>query len=321
MVKVSVCIQTYNHQPFIAQALDSVLMQEMDFDYEIVLGEDESRDGTREICVGYARRYPDVIRLFLRSRKDVIYVDGRPTGRFNFTENLEAARGKYIALLDGDDYWTDPHKLQKEVDLLDSHRELAICFHRVLKRHEASGEETLAPSREPAADRLTISDLLQRNFIPTCSVMFRNRLFEEFPSWFRITPSGDWPLHILNALHGDIGYINQVMAVYRLHSSGVWSVRSPAEQKQRTVETLEILRENLDPRYDQELALSLARWRIRLLYSIAREMGGKAAMQHVPNLLMSSDMPKVTVLRASLGLVWTRILSTLELNPPAGSVF
>jgi hypothetical protein len=142
--------------------------------------------------------------------------------------------------------------------------------------------------------------------------MFRNRLFEEFPSWFRITPSGDWPLHILNALHGDIGYINEVMAVYRLHSSGVWSVRSPAEQKQRSVETLEILRENFDPRYDQELALSLARWRIRLLYSIWQEEGAVVAWRRAPSLLLSSDLPKSAVLRASVELLLHKAVGVFQ---------
>src|SRR5690606_24113344 len=123
-MKLSVCIQTYNHAPYIAQALDSVLMQETDFDFEILLGEDESTDGTREICQEYARQHPDKIRLFLNSRENVIYINGRPTGRWNFMNNLRHVRGEYVALLDGDDYWTDPRKLQKQVDVLDASPEL-----------------------------------------------------------------------------------------------------------------------------------------------------------------------------------------------------
>ena len=99
MPKVSVCVQAYNHASYIAQALDSVLMQETDFDFELIIGEDESSDGTREICIRYAEQHPDRIRLFLRSREDVIYINGRATGRYNFVENLRAARGEYIALL------------------------------------------------------------------------------------------------------------------------------------------------------------------------------------------------------------------------------
>ncbi|MGI9517093.1 MAG: glycosyltransferase family 2 protein, partial [Pirellulaceae bacterium] len=111
MPLVSVCMITYNHAPYIARALDSVICQETSFPFEICLGEDESSDGTREICEEYARRYPDLIRMFCRSRNDVIYVDGHATGRFNLLETLKSCRGKYIALLEGDDYWCHPQKL------------------------------------------------------------------------------------------------------------------------------------------------------------------------------------------------------------------
>lgn len=137
-IMVSVCFLTYNHEKFVAQALDSVMMQEMDFDYEIILGEDESQDGTREICIEYARQYPDRIRLFLRSRKDVIYINGRPTSRFNFIENWKAARGKYVAMLEGDDYWTDPLKLQKQADYLDNNPDCTLSFHNALIFNEKS---------------------------------------------------------------------------------------------------------------------------------------------------------------------------------------
>ena len=102
------------------------------------------------------------------------------------------------------------------------------------------------------------------------------------------------------------------MAVYRLHSGGMWSVRSPAEQKQRAIQILETLRRNLDPRYDRDLVASLARWRIRLLYSIAQEEGGTEAMCRAPALLMGSDVPKSTVLRAGLGLLLTRIVGAFR---------
>lgn len=301
--KVSVLMTTYNHEEFIGQAVTSVLEQETDFDFEIVIGEDCSTDRTREILLDLQASSSQELRLLLRDQNW-----GR---RRNFMDTFMSCTGEYIALLEGDDFWTASDKLQKQANFLDSHSGFAVCFHRVLKRHEASGREILVPASQPARNRFTVRDLLQRNFIPTCSVMFRNRLFGEFPSWFRTTPSGDWPLHVLNALHGDISYIDEVMAVYRLHSGGVWSVRSPAEQKQRAIEILETLRRNLDPHYDRELVASLARWRIRLLYSIAQEEGGTAAMRRAPALLIGSDVPKSTVLKAGLGLLWTRMVNGL----------
>ena len=110
---VSVCVQTYQHVDYIEDCLEGILMQETSFSYEILLGEDASTDSTRNICIEYAERYPDKIRLFLHSRENNIEIGGQPTGRFNYLYNLYNANGKYIALCEGDDYWTDSLKLQK----------------------------------------------------------------------------------------------------------------------------------------------------------------------------------------------------------------
>lgn len=250
MVKVSVCVTTYNHEPFIAQALDSVLMQETDFDYEIVLGEDESQDGTREICTEYAERYPDRIRLFLRSRKDVIYIDGRPTGRFNFVENLKAARGEYIALLDGDDYWIDPHKLQKQVDFLEEHPECSMCFHRHCGQHE-NGSNRPRVSRIPhRKNSFSMEDLLVGNFIGSASVMYRWGVVQELPGWYYTVVPADWPLHILHAQQGGIGFIDEVMSVYRIHGRGIWSGQSSIQHLSYHLDFYEKLRLHLGPGYD-----------------------------------------------------------------------
>ena len=218
--KVSVCIPTYNHEKYISHAIESVLKQETDFDYEIILGEDESQDGTREICVGYARRNPDRIRLFLRSRKDVIYINGSPTGRFNLIESYKAARGKYIAMLEGDDYWTDPLKLQKQADYLDNNPDCTLCFHNALRFDEKSQEFVGVEGPDEIKDKYQLSDLLN-TFFPTCSTMYRNGLIKEFPDWFLRMPWGDNPLHILHAQHGAIGFINEVMGVHRIHPGGI----------------------------------------------------------------------------------------------------
>ena len=302
--KVSVLMLTYNHEEFIAQAVSSVLEQQTDFDFKIVVGEDCSTDRTREILLGLLPGSSQKLRLLLR--------DHNLGGRRNLVDTYMSCTGEYIAVLEGDDFWNAPYKLQMQADLLDSHSDFAICFHRVLKRDEASGRESLAPARKPGVHRLTVRDLFRGNLIPTCSVMFRNSLFEDFPSWFYSTPSGDWSLHVLNALHGDIGYIDEVMAVYRLHSGSTWSVHSPAEQKQRSVQTLEILRRHLDPSYEPELAVSLARWRIRLLYSIWQEEALTAALRRAPSLLMGSDLPVSTVLRASIELLGTKVVDAFR---------
>lgn len=207
---------TYNQEKYIAQALDSVLMQEVDFDYEIVIGEDCSTDGTREIVLAYQRSHPDKIRVLLPD-KNLGMIQ-------NFVQTYYACDGQYVAILEGDDFWTCASKLQKQVDFLDNHPESALCFHTV----NVFYEEDDAPGYLFPTDHKefsTIEDLLLKNFIQTCSVMFRNKLFGMFPDWFFSGVIGDYPLHILNSEHGNIGYINEAMASYRIHSVGVWSMQ------------------------------------------------------------------------------------------------
>lgn len=172
---ISVCVLAYQHAPFIAQCLDGVLMQETNFSYEVILGDDESTDGTREICIEYANKHSDKIKLFLRSRKDVIYVNGKPTGRFNLIQGINSARGKYLALIDGDDFWIDPFKLQKQFDFLESNPEYVLCgtHYKIL---DSSGNLRDFRSR---LDKITLIDNFKSNYFATCTVMFRAKEFRE----------------------------------------------------------------------------------------------------------------------------------------------
>lgn len=248
-MKVSVSIITYNHASYIERAIESVLAQRTDFDFEVIIGEDDSTDGTRDIVRRYGERYLDRIRLFLNDRRNVIYIDGRPTGRWNFINNLGHARGQYIALLEGDDYWTDPLKLQQQADYLDSHPECAFCFHDVEALYESGDRppEIISPPGEK--DFYTLEDVLAGNFIHTCSVMYRRGLFREFPPWFATVPVADWPLHALNAEHGAIGHIGKVMGVYRIHPGGIWSLQSEIRRFERTIRVYRTLDEHFNSRY------------------------------------------------------------------------
>ncbi len=221
---VSVCIQTYQHEDYIKECLDSVLSQQTNFPFEIILGEDDSTDKTREICSAYAEKYPGIIRLFLRSAKDKIFINGRKTGRFNFISNLQAARGKYIALLDGDDYWTDPQKLQKQFGYMESHPGCSICFHRILLRLEP--HRIIKPSKPKlptTSAHLTWHDLVKENMINSNSSFFLRSNLDDIPDWFWQTPFLDYPIHIEGARKGYIGFLNDTMAVYRIHKKGMWT--------------------------------------------------------------------------------------------------
>jgi glycosyltransferase involved in cell wall biosynthesis len=215
-VMVTVLVMTCNHERFIAGALDSVLAQETDFDFEILISEDLSTDRTRQIVLDYQGRHPERIRLLLSEHNlhsnEVV------------ARGLRAARGAYIALLDGDDYWTSPDKLQKQVRFLESHPRCSMCFHnaRVVDERGVLPPRDWTPAGHPEIS--TLEEIWMGNFIATCSVMYRNGVLEEIPDWYiPLFPITDWPLHILHAERGEIGYLDEVMGVYRYHPGGLYS--------------------------------------------------------------------------------------------------
>ncbi len=276
-MKVSVSIITYNHEPFIAQAVESALAQEVEFDYEILIGEDDSSDRTREIVCDYAARYPDRIRLFLH---DYPKDHARINGRRNFVNNILNARGEYIALLEGDDYWTDPLKLQKQIEFLERHTQCCACFHNVRVLHEGTPERDRNFHPTPLEKKFfALSDIVSSHFIPTCSTMFRNGLYPSFPEWYYHIPMGDWPLHVLNAAHGFYGYIDEVMAVYRVHSAGMWSGSNQIKIFERTIEAAKIIKAYLGDRNSLEITKSIESWEQALEQELLRNdlQGGDVA--------------------------------------------
>ena len=217
VVTVSVAMTTYNQEKFIGQAVDSVLGQETNFPVEVLIGEDCSTDGTRAIVLDYGRRFPDKVRLLLHERN--------LGPQLNLAQTLRACRGTYVALLEGDDCWTSMHKLQKQVDFLERHPECSQCFHRVAAVFE---DGSFTPSRQnrPPEDlrrTSTLEDLLRNNYMTYCSVMFRRGLVTGFPECYYRLLAVDWLLFVLNAEHGLIGYLDDVMAAYRIHRGGIWS--------------------------------------------------------------------------------------------------
>ena len=212
--KISTCLITYNDERFIGKSLESVLMQEVDFPIEVVVGEDCSTDRTREIVTTFVEKRPDAIRL-----SEYEHNIGAAE---NFKTTIKACRGQYIAMLHGDDYWTSRDKLRKQVEFLDSHPDFSMCFHPVKRVYEDSDQPSDF-SYPPGRKRVyRFEDLARWIRIQTSSIVFRNGLFGEFPEWFNRAPCGDWPLFMLNAEHGDVGYLDEVMGVHRIHREGMW---------------------------------------------------------------------------------------------------
>jgi len=227
---LSVWVITYNHANYIRRCLDSILSQNVNFRFEVCLGEDDSDDGTREICREYAAEHPETIRLFERDRKDPNREGCAGHWQFNYIETLRACRGKYIALCDGDDYWSNDCKLQKQVDFLEENPDLSGCYHKVGQVDE--NDQIICPDMgypPIRRERYSLDYLLRYGvFSSVLSVVFRNRA-DIAPDWFRQSLVGDIVLHTGNLLHGDYGFIDEVMGYYRIHSQGLAS-GSPRRQ-------------------------------------------------------------------------------------------
>lgn len=240
---VSVCVQTYKHEKYIKQCLDGILMQKTNFEYEILLGEDDSPDKTREICINYAEKFPQKIRLFLHDRSNVIYLDDNPTGRYNFIYNLINANGKYIALCEGDDYWTDPYKLQKQIDFLESNSDYVLCFHDATVR-DSSGNLISDSLLKSNKIDFTKEDLVCGGGIITVSVVFRNSK-TIIPSNFTKSINGDTVLYSWLGQYGKGKRLSNVEnAVYRKHVGGIWSSKDNEYQFSNKLKTLNHMIEN-----------------------------------------------------------------------------
>jgi glycosyltransferase involved in cell wall biosynthesis len=267
-MKVSVVMITYNHEQFITQAVASAVEQEVNFDYEIVIGEDCGTDRTREILLELAKKHPDKIRLLLHEKN--------LGANRNFITTIQAAKGEYIAVLDGDDYWTSPHKLQKQVDFLDHHPECVICFHNALAVYsdKSRAEHALRPANQKAIS--TIEDLFAANFIPACSEMYRREVEPDLPAWYYSLKIGDWPHHILKAQHGKIGYINEVMATYRIHRGGTWSAKNDLSRLRTYLEMFALLNVYLGYNYDRLIRAKIASYCLDMA-AVQAELGDIAS--------------------------------------------
>ena len=217
-MKLSVSMITYNHERFIARAIESVLAQNVNFEYEIVIGEDCSTDSTRAVVEEFHRRYPDRIRPQL--------LDRNIGALRNFTRNIEACRGEYVAFLDGDDYWTATDKLQKQVDFLDTHPDRAICCGRARAVYDSRPEDfdgwwDVVPVYP--AGTYAFEDLLKTCFVLLCTMVLRREFIPPFPKWFLEMKLGDWPLCIMVAQHGKIELVDEIVAAYRIHTGSTWS--------------------------------------------------------------------------------------------------
>ena len=216
--KVSVSIITYNQREVIGRAIDSVLMQRTDFPIEIIVGDDCSNDGTQDVLRDYQRRYPDLIQIILHPRR----YDEVP-GRTNNVTNLTNCRGEYTAMLDGDDYWTDTLKLQRQVDMMDENPDISMCVHDSDIIHEPSiGTVKVKRVSQfgkplPTGYYGHVDVARRRLFAQISTICFRTRCFEYFPEWFYDVVPADKALLLLISREGRVWYDAEPASVYSIN--------------------------------------------------------------------------------------------------------
>jgi glycosyltransferase involved in cell wall biosynthesis len=212
---VSVHLLTYNHVKFIAQSIESVVNQQTSFPFEIVIGDDHSTDGTSQIVDQYAAQYPDLIKV----------VRGKTNGgpQPNSIRILENSQGKYMAALEGDDYWIDPLKLQKQADFMEQNPDFAICFTNTRVEFFENNEEPYLLNTNIEKDVFELKDLIAETevwFMGTATLFYTMSSIFPVQPWFHKTKSGDIPMIMLAARHGKIKYLPDVTAAYRRHAAG-----------------------------------------------------------------------------------------------------
>lgn len=210
---ISVCLITYNQAEFIEQALKSILMQRHPYTWEIIIADDYSTDRTREIINNYYSQYSETIKLLFQP-KNV----GPPK---NYIDLLRAAKGKYVAYLEGDDYWTDELKLDKQVKFLEQNKDFVACFHNVSRLQNGQLNGVVYPNDRKVEVEFT--DLAKGDYLKSCSLMYRNSIETIDPLINFQIPSEDTSLGLCLLQKGKAYFMNETMATYRLHTGGTFS--------------------------------------------------------------------------------------------------
>lgn len=244
-IVVSITCSTYNHEDYIADAIESFLMQKTDFKYEILIHDDASTDRTADIIRKYEIKYPGIIKPIYQTENQ--YSKGVKVGWLN----RERARGKYIAICEGDDYWTDPYKLQKQVDYRESHPECSMCVHAAYRVTPNKKKHNNHVRPHYGNKIFTVQEVIEGGggLFATNSILYPTKFAKNRPEFFENAPVGDYPLAIYLALQGTVYYIDEFMSAYRVGVSNSWTTRmskSSMDEKEQHKRRIEIMLREID---------------------------------------------------------------------------
>ena len=300
---VSIFILTYNQEQFIAQTIESILMQQTNFTYQLVIGEDCSTDSTRQICENYALQYPEKIKLLPALEKNCGLIA-------NYMRTFKECDGKYIAICDGDDYWIDAYKLQKQLDFLENNPDFFIVYTNLNKLYP-NGAIKKAYTKYPRKDA-DFTDLIKDNFIPSVTALFRNvqSVQNELPSWVLNFPYGDWPTYLWTIKNrGKIYFLDEVTAVYRMDIGVSFNIIKKNSELLNV--NLEILNQMLkDATFDnrkESIQAEIVQKNISLMVSYNRESNFiKGLHQLILNLKVNDN--KFSILKLYLYSIYKKLL-------------
>lgn len=295
---VSVFCMTYNQEATIAQAIEGVLAQKTDFSVELIVHDDASTDGTAAVVRDYIARFPQRIHGIFQTENQ--YHKANLWRQFL----LPASRGDFIAVCEGDDFWTDPEKLQRQVDYMRAHPECAMCFHAVEQLGVDGETMTYRPLKESGT--VAASTLVRRGgmFCPTVSLLFRRDVMASWPE-FRVNADVyDYPAQVLAATMGTVHYIDCVMATYRFASAGSWT-----QQRARVTDVAHVDNETrwlqqfdayTDGRFRQDVTFHMA----HLWLSEYRKTHDKAAKTAAKGYIRQLFGKDKWVMRCLLAVIW-----------------
>lgn len=283
-ITVSIVCNVYNHEKYLRDALEGFVTQKTDFPFEVLVHDDASPDSSADIIREYEAKYPDIIKPIYQTENQ--YSQKIP---INTTYQIPRIRGKYVAVCEGDDYWTDPLKLQKQVDFLESHPEYTLCACSTVWHNLKTGILEDRGHLEEDID-VSLEELIsgtQSHFFQYASIMVKKEIFTDRPDWMRLFPIGDYPLTIHAALKGKVRMLADVMTVYRYYAANSWTVRMDNDKSrelvsQRMIEGLEALDAATGYAHHEAIARRLLRHKYTL-----------ALMRHDYQALTSGELAQV----------------------------
>ena len=265
---LTVASVTFNHENYISESLDGILMQETDFPFEIIVHDDCSTDNTAKIIEEYAKKFPTIIKPILQ--KENQYSKGVKV--FTFIE--EKILGEYVAICEGDDYWIDPNKLQIQLDEMRKVENCNLSFHSAIVVWEDKSKKDGIISKQANSNKIfTTSEVIKGDggFCPTVSLIYKKEIGENLPEWYSKAPFGDYFMQILGSVRGGALYIDRSMAVYRGNTPGSWSEgRSKVETREKQVKQLMKTMDEMDRYFDNKFHPEIMQIKSHWYYELAR---------------------------------------------------